>query len=671
MGSLFSEAYDDESTPLKDALSSPGKRYSNFSHYSEGGLKSISLCYDKRSARQVAMATLKEEGDQHKTEAFIKEARLNAALQHPNIVPVYDVGLHLGKPWFTMKFIAGKTLGEVIEELRQGKTNDFSELSARLDLFLKVCDAIAYAHSRGILHLDIKPDNIRISEYGDVVILDWGLADIIASECDEDLLECCSFNGYDLKMMTTDGVVKGTLGYMAPEQTTITGKRKGKHTDIFSLGAILYSLLCYEKAFEGAILEKILYETAKCYFDKPSARGTTVDIPYSVEAVCLKAMSLEIDDRYEAVEALQKEILAYRNGFATHAEDATLLRALLLLIMRHKTFSLFSLLTITLLISLCGFFIQNLKLAKKNAVQLAEKHRLEKEFHIKMGKDAAPRFLERAQTAYVIFEFDDSMNFCNSAVELDNSLKEAWELKGTLHFIRQEFNRALEAFKKAKIKTPLTKLCREFSQYPKSGKRLANHLYLRLMQHLLTSGEKRHFANLIHQRAYSKLNIGERIEFCKGAILIHNKSPTPLNFNYNKLTRRLDLSNNTWLHSALCLQNFPCLSIDVSNTALGNFICFRNQKLISLNVSSTNIIELQTLENRSLRELYLANTSVQNLNNLRGIPLQILDISHTLVKSPEFAHFLPYLRELYLHRGQFTELQLSNFPQRLKIIYRD
>ena len=233
-----------------------------------------------------------------------------------------------------MKFIEGRSLEEFVCDLASGKDNELTDLNHRLDIFVKICDATAYAHSLGVLHLDLKPANIRLSDYGDVVVCDWGLADVLSSKCDESLLEYSSMVEYDLNNLTIDGTIKGTIGYMAPEQTSKTGVRKGTYTDIFSLGPVLYSLLTFEKAFKGETFEDVILKTANADFLKPSAIKS--EIPISLEAVCLKAMSLKVEDRYASVSDLQSDILAYRNGFATDAENASLFKGLKLLFLRHK-----------------------------------------------------------------------------------------------------------------------------------------------------------------------------------------------------------------------------------------------------------------------------------------------------------------------------------------------
>ncbi|WDE99409.1 serine/threonine-protein kinase [Lentisphaera profundi] len=337
---LFEETFNPEENPLEQALKRQGERYLEFEFYSEGAIKQIHTCLDMKTGRRVAMARMKDSSNTKRKESFIREARINAALQHPNIVPVYDVGLKNNMPWFTMKFIEGQSLGEIIEILKKGELSHFDNLTDRLDVFVKVCDAVAYAHSRGILHLDLKPDNIRVSEYGDVVLCEWGLADVIPSECDEPLLDVCSPSLEDFDEKTLDGTVKGTPGYMAPEQTGLIKERKGKHTDIFSLGALLYTLLTYEKAFSGESLKDVLDKTLKA--EIPSTSESSDLIPYALEAVYTKAMSKDIKDRYQSVKELQQEIRNFISGFSTHAENASFLKLMGYWVKRNQTLTAIS-----------------------------------------------------------------------------------------------------------------------------------------------------------------------------------------------------------------------------------------------------------------------------------------------------------------------------------------
>ncbi|WDE97646.1 serine/threonine-protein kinase [Lentisphaera profundi] len=670
-GQLFEEAFTPEERPLEEALRRGGERYSDFDFYREGGLKQIRTCLDQRTGRRVAMATMKPSVGSDRKETFIREARINAALQHPNIVPVYDVGLTNNEPWFTMKFIEGQSLKEIVQELKTGTESRFNNLAERLELFLKVCDAVAYAHSKGILHLDLKPDNIRVSEYGDVVLCDWGLADIIPAECEEPLLEVCSTTETDFEEMTLDGVVKGSPGYMAPEQTGLIKERKGKHTDIFSLGAVLYTLLTYEKAFTGKDLETILHRTVEADFIPPS-RMKTNTVPYSLEAVCIKALSKKISDRYTSIKDLQGEVRDFINGFTTEAENASLMKSLHFWVKRNRTLSAISLIAFCLLLSLLIVFVINLKLAESNAKEVAEKLRIEKEYHMRINRGAAPKFFERAQTSYKTYVFDDALNFCSSAVELDETLIEAWKLKANIHFIRQEFKAAQEAFEKADDKSPLAKVNAEYAMYKDDDSKPLNaEDYLNLVKTLRDRQLFRQFANLIHYKIYSDLTVEERIAFCKEAVILHNYPMEPLKFYFDKQSRHLDLSGNLQLEVALCFQNFPAESADFSNTKIPNFICFRGQKLKYLDVSHTEIYELHSLENADLIDLNLSHTGVSNLTPLEDFSIRKLNISHTQIKGIQTVLKLNYLQELIVHKGQFSPLAYHVLPKTVKVIEVD
>ena len=213
-----------------------------------------------------------------------------------------------------------------------------SALSKKLNILIKVCDAISYAHSQEIIHLDLKPDNIQISSFGEVTVCDWGLAKAHGGqEKTGDTVE--GLDQFEIDNMTQDGVVKGTLGYMAPEQ--ISGDIKNAKTDVYALGAILFEMLYGELPVEGETALDMVKMTIRGKINIP-----TTDVPNPLKAVALKALSLEKEDRYSSVEQFQKEIHNYLSGRATSAENAGLGRLFVLLVKRNKA------LTLTLVASL-------------------------------------------------------------------------------------------------------------------------------------------------------------------------------------------------------------------------------------------------------------------------------------------------------------------------------
>ena len=174
---LFEEDLKEHTPVNREGLmdGNPERRYSAVRKLNEGGMKAIWEVDDHRTARKVAMALIQEAkiASKEDIDAFLYEARLTSNLQHPNIIPIYDIALDEdGNPYFTMKALKGETLGEILKKLREGDA-DYQRRYTRthlLSIFLKVCNAISYAHSKGVIHLDLKPSNVIVGDFGDVVI---------------------------------------------------------------------------------------------------------------------------------------------------------------------------------------------------------------------------------------------------------------------------------------------------------------------------------------------------------------------------------------------------------------------------------------------------------------------------------------------------------------------
>ena len=291
-----------------------------------GGMKAVLLVEDRDTGREIAMAMIPDYRDRPKRdlERFVTEARITAMLEHPGIVPVHDIGVDAsGAPYFTMKYLRGKALDKVIKKLRSGdaETVGHYTLFRRLQIFIRVCNAIDFAHSHGICHLDIKPMNINIGDFGEVVVLDWGLARML----DE--------NGH---AKLDELRPKGTPGFIAPEYLNReSAVQVGIRSDIYSLGGLLYALLTLEAPLAGMEVEEILRHTAIGDVPRPSLAAPERDIPVALDAVCMKAMARNPADRYASVTELRKEINAYMAGFAPEAEHAGILRRIGLFIVRQ------------------------------------------------------------------------------------------------------------------------------------------------------------------------------------------------------------------------------------------------------------------------------------------------------------------------------------------------
>jgi eukaryotic-like serine/threonine-protein kinase len=535
---ILSEIFDDALTldnadkvsdlSTFEELEMNSEHYSNLEFFQQGGSKIIYKAYDTRTERKVALAQLPEEATELQVEAFLREARINAMLQHPNIVPVYDLGLRQSKPYFCMKFIDGKTLTDYIE-------NSSDSNSDLLDVFLKICDATAYAHDRGILHLDLKPDNIRIDDFGDLRVCDWGLAQIIDGneKIDKNFqkLEKYSFNKVDLDHKTIDGFIKGTPSFMAPEQTGLCKISKGPCTDTYALGCLLYFMLTKEQAFKGS-LKDILDNTMKGIFPKPSKISPKVSS--RIEAICLKAMSSDVEKRYQSVNEFKDDILAYRNGYITTAEEVNLFRLTKLFLKRNYLLSAIVFGFIIVMMISIFIFIKSLKdseeqaLSAKNqaikskgkAVKLAAEYLREKEENEAKGELLSEQFLENYKVAYEKYEFEDALEYINSAVKLNPANKEAWLSKADLHCIRFEFKEALNAYDQAGQEGTLFGLASKYASFEGP---VSVNLKLELISEAVKQFKlHRPSSDFVHSEVYSDLSIEDRVAFVKGVFSIFN-----------------------------------------------------------------------------------------------------------------------------------------------------
>jgi serine/threonine-protein kinase len=311
-----------------------GQRFRIVQPHAEGGLGIIYRAHDEELQREVALKEIQPRFATRPEERarFLREAEITGSLEHPGIVPVYSLGRYPdGRPYYAMRLIQGTNLKEAIEEFhqeaREGKEIDpgsrLLALRKLLDRFRTVCEALAYVHSRGILHRDVKPQNIMIGRYGETLLVDWGLAKSTGRADTPAVVEEPSSwpipsDGSDATVdwgqarsreegsdATSAGSIVGTPAYMSPEQAEGGSERVGPASDVYGLGATLYHLLTGRLAFEGSATE-VLAKVRRGEFPKP--RSVRRDVPRALEAVCLKAMALRPADRYASAGDLADDV---------------------------------------------------------------------------------------------------------------------------------------------------------------------------------------------------------------------------------------------------------------------------------------------------------------------------------------------------------------------------
>ena len=275
---------EDTDEPLPEKLD-PNTRYMFLSTIAKGGKSLIKSCKDMHLNRIVAYKTLREEfiNDEIENTRLLREARVSAMLQHPNTLPVYEVGRdNHGHNYFTMKLVHGYTLREIMDYRER------YDLIQLIEVIEQIAHALAYAHAHGVAHRDIKPENILVGPYGEVLLLDWGLAKVWrkdGSTLDENTSDVKQIHDSD-KTITGHGKVQGTLCYMSPEQIR-RDPDISYSTDIYSLGSVLYELLTgvppfdSDKAYE--ILDMVQHQQAA----RPS-EVSKYPVPKILERLCLK-----------------------------------------------------------------------------------------------------------------------------------------------------------------------------------------------------------------------------------------------------------------------------------------------------------------------------------------------------------------------------------------------
>jgi hypothetical protein len=295
-----------------------GSRYVVGTVLGEGGMGVVRTCVDHRIGRDVAIKSVKPSragtGD---VARFLREACVQGQLEHPAIVPVYDLGRDpQGLLYFTMKRVRGVTFERIVDALRAREPDAVRQFPRRklLTAFASVCHAVDFVHAHGVVHRDLKPGNVMLGDYGEVYVLDWGLAKIVA---EDDRLSAGGDAAVpspagESSALTVQGTRMGTPGYMPPEQAR--GEAVDARSDVYALGVLLFELLALEPLHPGDTPQVALDSTLAGIDARPSVRAPHLDLPPELDAVCVRATAVDPGARFASVRELVDALERYLDG---------------------------------------------------------------------------------------------------------------------------------------------------------------------------------------------------------------------------------------------------------------------------------------------------------------------------------------------------------------------
>jgi serine/threonine protein kinase len=288
-------------------------QYSLVRLHARGGLGRVWLARDPVLGRTVALKEILPEraDDPAQRACFLAEARVTGQLEHPSIVPVYELCRRPedGRPFYTMRMVRGRTLSAAVRQhhaRKEGSWGGNLGLSGLLNAFVAVCNAIAYAHSRGVIHRDLKGQNIVLGDYGEVIVLDWGLAKLIGYPEGDRVEPTVMLDPEGDAALTLQGQAVGTPGYMAPEQADGRQDLVGPATDIYGLGAVLYEILTGRPPYESCSPPEAVRQVRQR--DPIPPRRVRSAKPAALEAICLKALARRPEARYASASELADDV---------------------------------------------------------------------------------------------------------------------------------------------------------------------------------------------------------------------------------------------------------------------------------------------------------------------------------------------------------------------------
>jgi serine/threonine protein kinase len=455
------------------------ERYAIEGELARGGMGAVLRARDGDLGREVAVKYLLDESNPTKKTRFIEEAQINAQLEHPNIVPVYDLRIDpQGRPYLLMKLVKGRDLKSVLDQLREHPKQAAKEwsLGRLLNILVGVCNGLAFAHAQGVIHRDLKPANIMLGDFGEVYVMDWGLAKVLKETIPPSapLTEDGTFAAFkadrgetssryssrvsvsreDEADLTQDGSIVGTPVYMPPEQATGRVQAIDERSDVYALGAILYEMLTLQPPLdkEGgylAILTRVAAGEILAPEQRAPQRARAGNIPRELAAIAMKALAKDPGQRYPNVDELRQDIERFQEGRSVSAKQDTFRETAWKLVKRNRGASLATAAAAVVLVGVAGFFLkinydarieaESQRTRAEQALGAFEQEQKDKQ---ERTRQAIPALIVAARQVANASNFMDAQKQVDLALLYEPTNADAHLLKGQLLLGRKEWTAA-------------------------------------------------------------------------------------------------------------------------------------------------------------------------------------------------------------------------------------
>ena len=321
---LFDEdaplSYEERIERLIAAALPNGPRLVLGEELARGGIGAVRTAFDEVLQRRMAAKTMHARTYEHLilVHGFLREAQVTGQLDHPNIVPIHELGRdETGQLYFTMKLVEGQSLKALIGGTPAGEHDRLINL---LEIFIKVCDALSLAHSRGVIHCDIKSANVMVGEYGQVYLMDWGGAQLLTPRPGVDTSKWVRDALPPLPRSETQGLVFGTPAYMSPEQASGGRLPLDERSDVFSMGALLYEIMTGRPPYQAKTAMEALLLAQQCEIRPPDvAVGAAAVFPRELVRIVMKALAMHPGERHQSVTELKFDIVRLLRGSGSFA----------------------------------------------------------------------------------------------------------------------------------------------------------------------------------------------------------------------------------------------------------------------------------------------------------------------------------------------------------------